>query len=199
MKFVIKYLFIGMVVNISLTSFSQTHLFSLNIKEKTVKDVFREIEIRSSYIFFYFDDALDINRIVSLTVKEKTIAEVLNKLFESTDNTFVIQDRQIFITQKKPEENLLNQRRSKYIYISGIVHDNNMPLIGVNIKIKNTGEGTITNTDGCFELEAPSDAVLIFSYMGYKTKEVQISKQEYINCMLEADELGLAEVIVVGY
>lgn len=73
------------------------------------------------------------------------------------------------------------------------------PLIGVNVSVKGTTTGTITDFDGNYSLEAPSNAVLLFSYIGYRVQEVAVSSQSIINVTLTEDTQRLEEVIVVGY
>ncbi len=85
--------------------------------------------------------------------------------------------------------------------LSGIVKDvNNEPLIGVTILIKGTNIGSVTDFDGNFELEAPQDAeILVFSYTGYTSEEVEIAGQSTFAITLEPSATTLDEVIVVGY
>lgn len=70
---------------------------------------------------------------------------------------------------------------------------------GVNILIKNTTSGTISDVEGNYSLEAPGDAVLVFSFVGFQTSEVNVANRQTINLPLEADLTELSEVVVVGY
>ena len=74
------------------------------------------------------------------------------------------------------------------------------PLPGVSIRVKDSGNGTVTNIDGQYTLEVPgSNAVLVFSYVGYTTEEVTVGNQTTINLAMAEDIETLGEVIVVGY
>lgn len=75
----------------------------------------------------------------------------------------------------------------------------NLPLPGVSIVIKGTTQGTVTNLDGFYDISAPSDGVLVFSFIGMEAKEVQIKGQKTINVSLIEETTGLNEVVVVGY
>lgn len=199
MRLTVFFLFIGIVININSVAYSQSDLFSLSVNDKSIKDVFHEIENRSDYIFFYYDDAIDVNRRVTIRLTDKPINEILDAVFESTNNTYIIEDRQIFILDKD-FSNRKSAQSFRHRVISGVVLDGDIPLIGVNILIKGTGKGTTTDLDGCFTIPiTQANTILVFSYMGYKTKEIQITDQTSIECQLEADILGLEEVIVVGY
>ncbi len=84
--------------------------------------------------------------------------------------------------------------------VSGTVLDENgLPLPGANIVVKGTTTGTQTDFDGNFTIEASSDAVLIFSYIGYKTQEVSVSAQSTLQVSMELDAAELEGVVVTGY
>lgn len=88
---------------------------------------------------------------------------------------------------------------SQNIVIKGSVTDiNKEPLLGVNIKVKGTSIGSITDSDGNFSLNGPKGATLIISYIGMVTQEVEY-KGEPLQITLKDDSQALEEVIVVGY
>lgn len=84
--------------------------------------------------------------------------------------------------------------------VSGVVSDTNGPLPGVNVQVKGTSSGTVTDFDGKFTIATTiKNAILVFSYVGYKTKEVAVGNLSSINIVLEEDTSKLDEVVVVGY
>ncbi|WP_010664587.1 SusC/RagA family TonB-linked outer membrane protein [Marinilabilia salmonicolor] len=84
--------------------------------------------------------------------------------------------------------------------VNGTVTDSqNLPLPGVNVVIKGTLQGTITDVDGNYELQASSEDVLQFSFIGFTTQEVPVGNQTTINVSLVEQASDLDEVIVVGY
>ncbi|MFV0541092.1 MAG: SusC/RagA family TonB-linked outer membrane protein [Aestuariibaculum sp.] len=80
-----------------------------------------------------------------------------------------------------------------------VVDENDLPIIGANVLIKNTTKGVTTDFDGNFSIQATSKDVLVFTYMGYKTQEILVNNQTTINMVLEEDIAQLDEVVVVGY
>ncbi|MBQ7517230.1 MAG: TonB-dependent receptor [Bacteroidales bacterium] len=84
--------------------------------------------------------------------------------------------------------------------VSGVVKDAaGEPLIGVGVVLKGTVNGTVTDIDGAFSLEVPSDAVLTFSFIGFVSKDVPVEGRSVLNVTLEEDTQRLEEVVVVGY
>lgn len=73
------------------------------------------------------------------------------------------------------------------------------PLIGVNVSVKGTTIGIITDIDGNYSLEVPTNATLVFSYIGYRTQELSVGNQTTINITMQEDTQNIDEVVVVGY
>jgi TonB-linked SusC/RagA family outer membrane protein len=74
------------------------------------------------------------------------------------------------------------------------------PMVGVTVVVKETVTGTITNIDGEYSVDVPDGAnVLLFSFIGMKTQEVEINNQTEINVTMEPDVIGLEEVVAIGY
>ena len=84
--------------------------------------------------------------------------------------------------------------------ITGIVKDvTGEPIIGANVIVKGTTNGTMTGLDGDFELEVPENALLVISYIGYVNQEIPVSGKNSFNVTLEEDTQNLDEVVVLGY
>lgn len=77
--------------------------------------------------------------------------------------------------------------------------DDNSALPGVNIKVKGTETGTVTDIEGNYKISASENAALIFSFMGYATQEIKVGSRSVIDVKLKEDAKALSEVIVVGY
>src|SRR6187455_1204378 len=72
-------------------------------------------------------------------------------------------------------------------------------LPGVNVVVKGTSQGVITDIEGRFSLEVEPAAILIFSFVGYKSLELPVANQTSLNIILEEEAQELNEVIVMGY
>ncbi|MCG8699039.1 MAG: carboxypeptidase-like regulatory domain-containing protein, partial [Bacteroidales bacterium] len=80
-----------------------------------------------------------------------------------------------------------------------VLDDNQVPLPGVNVLIEGTTTGTITNLDGEFSLSVPDGSSLSFSFVGFKTKVVEVGQQTDLTISLDPDVGAIEQVVVVGY
>jgi TonB-linked SusC/RagA family outer membrane protein len=205
LRLILLFLLIGIGTTSANITYSQSTYLSVSLNNKTIRDVFDEIEKNSEYIFFYYDGAIDVGRKVSLHVKNKTVDKILDQLFETTGNTYVIDDRQIFISGKEEvsvaKASKITTVQQQARTITGKVKDEaGEPLFFVNVQVKGTNIGTTTNIDGEFTLSVnESNPVLVFSYLGYKIVEMRPGNQNYIDLLLQPDEFALEDVVVVGY
>jgi len=95
----------------------------------------------------------------------------------------------------------LSVQAQNAIDIRGVVSDaSGDPLPGVNIVIKGTLQGTLTDPDGNYKITVPgNDAILVFSFIGYNSQEITVGNQSIINVSLNEDLKELDEVVVIGY
>ena len=91
--------------------------------------------------------------------------------------------------------------QSQTIKVKGqVVDEKGEPLIGATIKVKNAKDGAVTDLDGNFSLDAPANATLVVSYVGYKDREVAVRGRAIISqIQMEQDDRTLDQVVVVGY
>ena len=84
--------------------------------------------------------------------------------------------------------------------VTGTVFDpSGMPVIGANVMVKGTTNGTITDMDGKFALEVDKDAVLVVSYIGFANQEIRLGSQTSLTITMKEDAEALDELVVVGY
>lgn len=83
--------------------------------------------------------------------------------------------------------------------VSGKVTDGQNPLPGVNILVKGTSQGTVTDVNGNYKLNVPSDATLVYSYVGFTTMEVPVNGRSVIDVQMTTDIELLSEIVVIGY
>lgn len=202
MRVFLLFFMLGIGFCFSNNSYSQSTKISLNLKNKTVKQVFSEIEKNSEFIFFYQDDIIDVNRRVSVSADNGTIEQILDEVLSATGNTYFVSDRSIYIIKKTSdnimhEEDVVQQQKKQ---ITGTVTDKEgEAIIGANIVEKGTTNGTVTDVDGRFSLSVENDAVLQISYIGYLAQDINTVGKTTIEVVLQEDTKALEELVVVGY
>jgi TonB-linked SusC/RagA family outer membrane protein len=183
----------------SYNNYSQFKTLSVSMSNSTLREVLKTIEKSSQFVFFYLDDAVNLERKVSIDSKNKNIEEILSELFEGTSCTYRISDRQIFISGKDPASTEQQQNKRK---ISGRVTDiKGEPLIGVNVTVDGDANGSITNMDGLYEIFVTKKSVVLkFTYIGFKTSEIRTNASTNIyDVTLEEQVNELEETVIVGY
>jgi TonB-dependent starch-binding outer membrane protein SusC len=187
---------------ISAETYSQATKLTLNMKNVALSEIFIEIENISEFRFFYDSNEIDPSSKVTIKTENTAIEEVLNIIFQNSKISYEIVDRFIILTRVGSVP--LNKRTfvwQEQRTVSGKVTDSmGQPLPGVSIVIKGTTQGTVTDTEGEYNLTNISpDAILVFSFVGMKTREVNVGNQRTINISMEEETIGIEEVVAVGY
>ena len=185
------------IVQVSARSYSQNARLSLNMNDVTIKKVLNEIENQSEYRFLYSDSKIDVKNKVNINVRNETVENILKDIFSDTGIRFRFVERQVLLSQTDFAFNKFNQQKN----VSGKVTDSSgTPLPGVTVVINDTNIGTITDSNGIYNItNVSSDATLVFSFVGMKSQEVFVGRQMTINVEMEEKTIGLDEVVAIGY
>lgn len=154
--------------------------------------LFSSLEKQSDYLFFYVDsDVRDVY--VSISATDRPVQEVLQQALKGTGLQFSVEGRNISIRKASATQQKVRK-------LSGVVTDaHGEPVIGANILLKGSSTGTITDFDGKYVLEVPTNAVITVSYIGYLSQDIPVGSRKEINVRLVEDTQSLDEVVVVGY
>lgn len=198
----------------------------LSLKDVTLKEALREIERQTDYNFIINDSRLRyIDKNVTIDIKEESIERVLDIILDGTNITYRIRKKQIMLIPPKdtrPQSPMADSGRdfavlpihsdmatsfpsvgiAEYDFqVSGTVTDEKgNALPGVNILVKGTTLGTVTDIDGKYTISVPDENVtLVFSFIGYTSQEQQVSSRTVVDAVLQPDIKTLSEVVVVGY
>lgn len=176
---------------------------TLNLKEQPIKRVFQEIEKSTEFRFTYNDNLVDVSVPISVETKNKPVIDALESISRQSSLQFVQINGNIHV---KPGINIENKDRvvikdeDLFKIITGVViDDDGEPLPGVSILIEGTTNGTVTDIDGKFSIDVQEGSFLVFSFIGFETKRVQVTSSNIYNITLNTDLKSLGEVIVVGY
>ncbi|HEX3010389.1 MAG TPA: SusC/RagA family TonB-linked outer membrane protein, partial [Bacteroidales bacterium] len=178
----------------ALSSSAQTAKVSIQANNVNIREAFREIERNSGISFLFYDDAIDLKKNITVSAIDCPLSELLDKILKDTNLTYKVYDNKFIVVS--PVEAVQQQT------ITGTITDaaNNEPLPGVNITIEGTTLGAVSDIDGKFSINVPStNAVLVFSFVGYNTEKVTLTGQATLSVSLIPDIKSLEEVVVVGY
>ncbi|QOG02149.1 SusC/RagA family TonB-linked outer membrane protein [Flavobacterium sp. MDT1-60] len=172
---------------------------TLKVENESIRNVFQKIEKQIDVHFMYETNQVNTNQKISLKLNNVTLEQALDKICSNFFLKYEIVSNNIVI---KKSQKVSNADQNK-ISISGTVYGGNdgMPLPGVGIKDKGSDAAATTDFDGTFKIEInASEAILVFSYVGYVDQEVKVTQADKnITIKLVADMKQLQEVVVMGY
>lgn len=182
---------------------SQTHSIFLDLRQATVKEVFDDISDQTGLIFFYSNDVLDDQQEVSAQLGELYLEEALDLLAGDLGFSYAYHDNYIVLeaaTAAPVQEAMPEEEQTRVITGQVVDAEDNMPMPGVSVYIKDSTIGTVTDIDGEYRLEIPDEeGILVFSLVGMETEQVLIDDQTEIDIVMQSAQIGLDEVVVVGY
>mgnify|MGYP000692245822 CR=1 FL=1 len=179
-----------------LSAQEQSKRFSVKVDNITLKEAIEVIKKQGNYSFLIRNNDIDLNRKVSVNINNGTINDVMGQLLAGTDVSYEVNGPRVImfhaVTPQKEQE--------KVFVLKGRITDpTGEGVIGANVKVVDSTEGTITDMDGNFSLMVTPNARLSISYIGYATQEVVVKDQRPLNVTLKEDTRLIDEVVVVGY
>lgn len=184
----------------------QTHIMSVQMESTTLKELFDLIEQKFDYTFLIRNNDINLNERISLDMNNRSVEDILKNALKNQHADFVVNDNRIIVYKASSKQNSLNVKSSERMIaqqtstIAGVVVDatTGEPIIGANVLVKGTTNGTSTDFDGNFSLEVPAGATLVVSYIGYVNLEMKATAGK-MTIKLREDTQALDEVVVVGY
>ncbi len=186
-------LFLFMVV-IQATAFAQSGMKITIQKENiTVIEALKEVEKQSKLSVGYNDSQLIDKPAINLNLKNIDLEKALSIILKGTGFSYGIKRNYI---------NIIPQPKTRTVVIKQItgrvVDENNEPLIGVNIRVEGTDDGTVTDLDGKYVIKASIGSILSFTYIGYISSYVKIADKNVYNIQMSANVEALNEVVVTA-
>lgn len=200
MKWSVFFFLLGIIQVFAENSYSQQTQLTLKFKQARMEDVLNEIEDKSEFYFLYNEDIVNTKKTVTLNVKDEKIDKVLNTLFQETEISYTISDRQIVLTNTGNESaakgNSVQQKP-----VTGRVTDASGSILpGVSVVVKGTTYGTVTDNNGKYSLSnVPENATLQFSFIGMKQQEIMVGNRNNLDVVMAEQTVGLDDVVVIGY
>ena len=194
-------------VTIHANTYSQNTKISLDMENVPVEQVLNVIESSTEFNFLVNVSEVNVDRLVSVKVKKKRISEVLDQIFADTNVTYKVRKKQIILDLDENKPTALKVTTGAALNsapvqnpITGKVTDaTGMGLPGVNIVIVGSDDGTQTDFEGNYSIEASEGDVLRFSFVGMETQEVTVGATTVLNISMKEAQDALDEVVVVAY
>jgi TonB-dependent SusC/RagA subfamily outer membrane receptor len=189
-------------LQVSASGFAQK--ITISRHNAPVEQVLKEIKKQTGYLFFYNQEWIKQVKAVDIDVKQASIDEVLKICFYNQPVNYSIVDKTIILSKKElftPNAEIPIFKEVPPKEVKGKITDaSGETLPGVSVRVKGTNTGTTTDINGNYTITVPEDnSILVFTYIGYVTKEVSVSSRSAINVTLEAANTALTEVVVIGY
>lgn len=192
-KSISKLLFITALSINSLYSYAQHQQVSLTGSNVTLKTAFKQIEQQTKLFVDYNTQEINDSRVLTKLPKNSNVKEVMEQLLEGSGCSITFSNGHIIINKQ-------DRVASTTKNVSGIVKDERgEPVIGANVVVKGTTNGTVTDMNGRYSLSVPEGSTLQISYIGYNTQEVKVGSGNVVNVSLREDSEALDEVVVIGY
>ncbi|MBC9915197.1 TonB-dependent receptor [Chitinophaga varians] len=203
MRLIMILLFVGLVSAHGKT-YSQNAPLNVRVTNAPLPELFRQIQAQSNWRIFYKDELLRGEKNITLHLRGKRLVEVLDKALDGTSLGYTIVGTQVAIVPKEeqPVRPLKLAREDSLLTIKGRVYDTHEPpvaLPGVTIGVKGTSRGTTSDADGYFTIQAPKNATLVFSLVGFIATEYNVLRSNTgLSIALNEKVSALDEVVVVG-
>lgn len=166
-------------------------------KKTSIDEVFDLIMDQTDYKFFYEEGIFKDLPKVELKKGVINVNELLKQSLLKANFDIIIGKNNTVIIKEKPKNVSSVQQKIK---VTGKVTDQaGLPLPGANVLEKGTTNGTQTDLDGKFTISVENNAVLEFSFIGFKAKSLAVNGQSIINIVLQDSASSLDEVVVIGY
>ncbi|MDP4286091.1 MAG: SusC/RagA family TonB-linked outer membrane protein [Bacteroidota bacterium] len=185
----------------------------IGLNNETLVQAFQKIEERSPFHFMYRDEEVKNIRNLNLPSDTKSVEEILKIILSRTSLTYRQVNNQILILPSKKLVSNSDFKSFTPIPITGIkvtytpeakvIHGKvtdtkGEPLVGVSITLKGSEIGTSSDKLGNYKITVPDGGVLVFTYVGYTKKEVQVIGSSEINVVMEESASSLNEVVVTA-
>ncbi|MFV0592483.1 MAG: TonB-dependent receptor [Draconibacterium sp.] len=180
----------------------QKEKVNIQLKNSSLRDVFKLIEDQTEYTVFFKMDDVGGNTKSDYNVNDKNVIEALDAVLSNSGLTYTIKDQVIVIIPRKelnPEGSPEVGKQEKKVLTGVITDSTGEPLPGVSVVIKGTANGTITDVNGNYTLPVESENTVVYSFIGFETQEIVVGDRTTLNITMVEKVTGLDEVVVVGY
>lgn len=177
------------------SSYAQETKLSLNISNGNLYDVFKKIEAQSEFSFMYNNSTVNVDKKVSISIEHASINEILDRVLDKNQVRYQVIDRHIVLI---PVE--IKNQQDRTVTGKIISQEDKQGIPGVNVILKGSSFGTVTDVEGNYSLNITDDnAILVFSSVGFVQQEIVVGARSVVNIEMAPDIKSLDEIVVIGY
>jgi len=166
---------------------------SLKAKKTEISTVLSSIEKQTTYRFLYNENMEGIRKKVTVNLQNAPLEQALNEILLTNGLNWTMSNSKLIVVN----ESALN---AAFAIVTGTVRSpSGDPIAGVSVSVKGSQEGTTTDGEGKYSINAPDGATLVFSSVGFASQELLVDGRTVIDVTMQNEEVALNEVVVIGY
>jgi TonB-linked SusC/RagA family outer membrane protein len=186
-----KLIFLVSLLLWATTAHSQNATVTIQADKIKLDALFTEIEAQTDVKFIYRHDNID-GKTAKVNVSKTSVFDVLDNVLPPNGLKYSVMAYNLVVITSVEE--------AKEMTVAGIITDDTgETLPGVNITIKGSSKGVVSDMDGKYVISVPEDATLLFAFIGMKTQEAPVNGRTHIDIRMDIEDRLIDEVIVMGY
>lgn len=182
---------------------------SVSANGSEVRRVLNQVEKQADVRFVFSSKLIKSTRKITVSIKERPLYEVLDQILTPLGLEYELSGKIIILRRSEalpeigPDEAPKSSKAPKKVISGKVLDEAGSGLPGVSVVVRGTQTGTNSNAEGSFQLDVPDtqveDAVLVFSFVGYKTQEMVLGNQTALVVNMALEDKSLQEIVVIGY
>ncbi len=174
-------------------------VYTLSVEKTTIGDVFNYIEKNSNYVFVYDQSVKSrLQEVIDISTQGKTVNDIIKELCEKARLDYSISGRQVSVSDGRRH---VSKAKGQPKIVRGTVKDaNGEPLPGATVMVSgNNGQGTVTDIDGNFSINASEGSELVVTFIGYNQQKIKVDGRNTYVVSMSEESNTLNELVVIGY
>lgn len=174
-------------------------VYTLSVEKTTIGDVFNYIEKNSNYVFVYDQSVKSrLQEVIDISTQGKTVNDIIKELCEKARLDYSISGRQVSVSDGRRHG---SKAKGQPKIVKGTVTDaNGEPLPGATVMVSgNNGQGTVTDIDGNFSINASEGSELVVTFIGYNQQKIKVDGKNTYAVSMSEESNTLNELVVIGY
>lgn len=174
-------------------------VYTLSVEKTTIGDVFNYIEKNSNYVFVYDQSVKSrLQEVIDISTQGKTVNDIIKELCEKARLDYSISGRQVSVSDGRRH---VSKAKGQPKIVKGTVKDaNGEPLPGATVMVSgNNSQGTVTDIDGNFSINASEGSELVVTFIGYNQQKIKVDGRNTYAVSMSEESNTLNELVVIGY